>query len=73
MEKLRPILKQRYWICFGLALIFVLAGWWNAGSNLAAKISERKSSVEGSFTEAKKGESEPNELEVVAGNVAGEH
>ena len=67
MEKLRPILKQRYWICFGLALIFVLAGWWNASSNLAAKISERKSSVEGSFTEAKKGESEPNELWVAAG------
>ncbi len=66
MEKLRPILKQRYWICFGLALIFVLSGWWNASGDLAAKIDERKKSVEGSFTEAENGKSDPNALWVAA-------
>ena len=72
MEKLKPILKQRYWICFGLALIFVLAGWWSASGNLAAKTNERKTSVEASFTEAKKGEADPNALWVAAGNAINE-
>ena len=34
MDKLRPILKQKYWICFGLALIFVLYGWWVASDGV---------------------------------------
>ena len=67
MEKLKPILKHRYWICFGLALIFVLAGWWNASGDLAAKTTVRKASVDGSFTLADKGKTEPNELWVAGG------
>ena len=67
MEKLQPFLKQKYWICFGLSLIFVLFGWWSAGSDLSAKTAERKTSVEGSFGKAGQGASDPNELWVVGG------
>jgi len=61
MEKLQPILKQRYWICFGLSLIFVLVGWWSASGDLAAKTSDRKKKVDDAFVEAKKGVNDPNQ------------
>jgi hypothetical protein len=67
MEKLQPILKQKYWICFGLSVIFVLFGWWNASGDLAAKTAERKTSVEGSFGKAGQGASDPNESWVAGG------
>jgi hypothetical protein len=67
MEKLEPILKQKYWICFGLALIFVLAGWWNASGDLATKTDLRKKSVEDSFTSAGQGKTDPNESWVAGG------
>ena len=67
MEKLQPILKQRYWICFGLALLFVLVGWWNASGDLAAKTDLRRKSVDESFSSADKGKSDPNEAWVAGG------
>ena len=67
MEKLQPFLKQRYWICFGLALIFVLVGWWNASGALATKTDERKKLVEGAFSSAEKGKTDPNEAWVAGG------
>ena len=67
MEKLQPILKQKYWICFGLSLIFVLFGWWNASGELAARTAERKTSVEGSFGKAGQGATDPNESWVAGG------
>jgi len=67
MEKLQPILKQKYWICFGLSVVFVLFGWWNASGDLSAKTAERKTSVEGSFGKAGQGASDPNESWVTGG------
>ena len=67
MEKLQPILKQKYWICFGLSLIFALFGWWNASGDLAARTADRKTSVEGSFSKAGQGASDPNESWVIGG------
>ena len=67
MEKLQPFLKQRYWICFGLALLFVLVGWWNASGDLAAKTDLRRKSVDESFSSADKGKTDPNESWVAGG------
>ena len=67
MEKLAPILKHKYWICFGLALIFVLVGWWSASGDLATKTDLRKKSVEDSFSSAGQGKTDPNELWVAGG------
>jgi len=67
MEKLQPFLKQRYWICFGLALVFVLIGWWSASGDLARKTIDRKKLVDDSFTSAEKGKTDPNQDWVAGG------
>ncbi|MEJ7596089.1 MAG: hypothetical protein WKF77_31650, partial [Planctomycetaceae bacterium] len=67
MEKLQPILKQRYWICFGLAMIFVFVGWWNASGDLTTKTDLRKKSVDDSFNSAGNGKTDPNETWVAGG------
>ncbi len=60
MEKLKPILKQRYWVCFGLALLFVIIGWWSASGDLATQTEIRKKSVADSFNSADQGKTDPN-------------
>ena len=52
MEKLQPVLKQIFWILFGLALLLVLIGWWSAKGDLSAQIETRKSAVDKAFTDA---------------------
>lgn len=66
MDKLQPLIKHRYWICFGLAVIFVVTGWWMASGAIAAATDTRKKSVEDSFSKAKNGASDPNEQWVEA-------
>ena len=53
MEKLQPVIKQIFWICFGLALLLLLVGWWSANGDLATQIQTRKSAVDKDFTDAK--------------------
>jgi hypothetical protein len=66
MDKLQPLIKHRYWICFGLSLIFVLAGWWMASGAIAVEILARKDAVEKSFEKAKQGVNDPNQFWVEA-------
>ena len=53
MEKLQPVLKQIFWICFGLAMLLLLIGWWMASSSLSTAIAERTSAVEQAYSSAK--------------------
>lgn len=53
MEKLQPVLKQIFWICFGLALLLLLIGWWMASGALNEAIAARKTAVDSAFTAAK--------------------
>lgn len=66
MDKLQPLIKHRYWICFAFAVIFVVAGWWMASGAIAVEILARKDSVEKSFDKAKQGATEPNQTWVEA-------
>ena len=66
MDKLQPLIKHRYWICFGLSLVFVLAGWWMASGAIAVEILARKDAVEKSFEKAKQGANDPNQFWVEA-------
>ena len=66
MDKLQPLIKHRYWICFAFAVIFVVAGWWMASGAIAVEILARKDSVEKSFDKAKQGGTEPNQTWVEA-------
>ena len=72
MEKLKPILKQRYWVCFGLALLFVIIGWWSASGDLATQTEIRKKSVADSFNSADQGKTDPNAKWVEGGKTENE-
>ncbi len=61
MDQLKPLIKHRFWICFGLAVIFTIIGWWVASGNIAEATDTRKASVQDSFTKAKQGGTAPNE------------
>lgn len=49
MDRLEPVLKQKFWILLGLGLILTMSGWYMATSALAKQISDRTSSIESSF------------------------
>jgi hypothetical protein len=66
MDKLQPLIKHRYWICFGLATIFVLTAWFLASGKLAAEIDARTASVKSSFDKSGQGKDQPNQKWVEA-------
>jgi len=68
MDKLQPLIKHRYWICFGLSVIFVLVGWWMASGAIATEIENGKKAVDGAFSKAKQGANDPNAKWVEAAN-----
>jgi hypothetical protein len=45
MDKLEPILKQKFWIILGLGLIMTIAGWWMGTGSLAATITARRDAI----------------------------
>lgn len=49
MDKLKPILAQKFWILAGVCLILPLTGWWMATAGLAKEISERTNAIETAF------------------------
>ncbi|MEO2028683.1 MAG: hypothetical protein ABGZ23_22645 [Fuerstiella sp.] len=52
MEKLQPVIKQIFWILFGLAMLLVVIGWWTAKGALSTQIEARKGEVDKAFTDA---------------------
>ncbi|MEY3458734.1 MAG: hypothetical protein RL215_1891, partial [Planctomycetota bacterium] len=66
MDKLQPLIKHRYWICFGFALIFALTAWLLASGSIAAEIDARTASVKGSFDKSGQGKDQPNQKWVEA-------
>ena len=66
MDKLQPLIKHRYWICFALSVVFVVVGWWMASGAIAIEIQDRMKKVEDSFAKATQGATKPNRLWVEA-------
>ncbi|MEY2724579.1 MAG: hypothetical protein RLZZ458_446, partial [Planctomycetota bacterium] len=66
MDKLQPLIKHRYWICFGFVLIFALTAWFLASGSLAAEIDARTASVKSSFDKSGQGKDQPNQKWVEA-------
>lgn len=54
MEKLQPVIRQIFWVLFGLGLILILWGWYAANSSLSADIEKEKARVQTTKTGAKK-------------------
>ncbi|MBM4077646.1 MAG: hypothetical protein FJ267_18620, partial [Planctomycetes bacterium] len=46
MERLAPIIKQRFWILLGIGILMPIIGWWMDTGSLAATISSRKTAIE---------------------------
>ncbi len=42
MEKLRPVLEQKFWILSVVALLLVVTGWWMGTGSLAAEYTKRE-------------------------------
>ena len=60
MERLEPVLKQKFWILLGVAILMTFIGWWMATSEMKAAITKRKDEIENSFKSVPSG-TIPNE------------
>lgn len=56
MERLEPILKQKFWILLGIGMVMTITGWWMATGSLAATIKTRTDIVKGAFGKIPTGE-----------------
>ena len=52
MEKLQPILAQKFWIAFGAALLMCLIGWWIDTSAAEKLIEEREKTIKTAVSNA---------------------
>lgn len=53
MDKLKPVLKHIFWICFGVCFLLILTGWILSKGNLAAAVEAGTTKVEQHFKDAK--------------------
>lgn len=60
MEALEPVLKQKFWILLGIAVIMTFAGWWMATGAMAQQTTERLGKIKAAEDSVPKGEV-PNE------------
>ena len=60
MERLEPILKQKFWILLGVGILMTFTGWWMATAKMLQAITERKTKIEAAENSVPKGEV-PNE------------
>lgn len=56
MDKLEPILKQKFWIILGVGVILTITGWWMATGSLSAAIADRKTAIEKASNDIPSGE-----------------
>jgi hypothetical protein len=56
MDKLAPVLKQKFWILLGIGVIMTITGWWMATGTLAATTKTRRDAVEAAFKRIPAGE-----------------
>ena len=61
MDKLKPILAQKFWILFSIVVILPPVGYFMTRGKLAAEIDERRGKLEKSFTDIPAGTGVPNE------------
>ncbi len=46
MERLEPVLKQKFWILLGMGILMTVIGWWMDTGTMAATIAARKTEIE---------------------------
>ena len=55
MERLAPILKQKFWILLGVVILMTLIGWWMATSTMLKAFTDRKAEIDKAFDKVPKG------------------
>jgi len=61
MDKLKPILEQKFWILSALAIILSVTGWFMSKGTLSAEIDKRRGELKTAFDSVKVAGSNPNE------------
>ncbi|TXI10079.1 MAG: hypothetical protein E6Q76_04665 [Rhizobium sp.] len=56
MERLAPIIKQKFWILLGVGIVMTFTGWWLATGTLAATVKTRVEKVNSAFGKVPSGE-----------------
>lgn len=56
MERLAPIIKQKFWILLGVGIVMTFTGWWLATGTLAATVKARVEKVNSAFGKVPSGE-----------------
>ena len=62
MEKLRPVLKQIFWISTGLVVLLAVSGWLLATGSLVDQIEKDKTKLDTAAKDAASGEEAPNSV-----------
>ena len=62
MEKLRPVLKQIFWICTGLVVLLAVSGWLLATGSLLDQIKKDTAKLTTAQKDATSGEESPNSV-----------
>lgn len=60
MDKLKPILAQKFWILLFLAIVLPAVGWFMASGQSAEAIETRRTAIDGSFSSVNLGPNPPN-------------
>ena len=61
MDKLKPILAQKFWILFSVGLILPIVGYFMTKGGLATEIETRRSKLKTTFDGIPQGIDSPNE------------
>ena len=56
MERLEPVLKQKFWILLGFGILMTIVGWWMATGTMAATITTRRGEIEAAEKKVPSGE-----------------
>ncbi|MBC8115045.1 MAG: hypothetical protein H7062_11740 [Candidatus Saccharimonas sp.] len=56
MERLEPVLKQKFWILLGIGILMTIVGWWMATGTMAATITTRTSEIKAAEGKVPSGE-----------------
>jgi len=56
MERLEPVLKQKFWILMGIGILMTIVGWWMATGTMAATITSRRTEIENAEKKVPSGE-----------------
>ena len=56
MERLEPVLKQKFWILLGIGILMTIVGWWMATGTMAATIITRRAEIEAAEKKVPSGE-----------------